>query len=781
MRLIELAALKITDRLYYVGVQDPDLRVFDIVMESPYGTSYNAYVLKGDNKTVLFETVKARFFDEFLENVKSVTPLDKIDYIVSNHTEPDHAGSYDRLLPMCPNATVLASRTAIDFIGEIINRPFPGRAVTEADRIDLGSLTLTFLSAIMLHWPDSMFTYVPEIKALFSCDSFGCHYADARVFNDLIEGDFEGAYRYYFDNIMGPYKIPHMQNALKKIAPLSIEFIGNGHGPVIRKNAQKYIDMYARWSEPAPRGEPRVVIAYVSAYGYTKSLADAITEGLREAGVKSVELFDLVTCDKQKAASAIERSDAFLLGSPTLVGDALPPVWEMLAVLNPVVHRGKLAAAFGCYAWSGEAVPNLLARMQQLKLKLPLDGLRVKLKPSEADLAQARQYGLSFAQALFNPEPAQAPGPGGASKKQWKCTVCGRVFDGDEPPVPCPICGAGADRFVEVTDTPDVHFHRDTEESFVIIGGGAAGFAAAQAIRARNKTCRIALVAGEGVVPYARPAVTEALSGKLKFADMLLEPLGYYKDNQIDLITRASAQAVDAKKKAITLSDGRSLTYDKLLLATGSYPVNPIARDGGAIPVHTLRTFKDAQAIVGAARGKRVLLVGGGILGIEAALALHELGARVTVAELAPRLLSSQPDEALSETIRAGLLKKGIESLVGRTAETITSAGATLSDGSQIEADVVLVSIGVRSELSLAQAAGLATGRGVVVDDHMRTSVGDVFAAGDCAEFDGKMSGQWGSSSRMGEVAGAAMAGDDSQVYQPEPPTLELGKVLAKI
>lgn len=399
-----MAALKINDRLYYVGVQDPDLRVFDIVMESPYGTSYNSYIVRGDQKTVLFETVKVKFFDEFLQNLREVTDLGKIDYIVSDHTEPDHSGSYERLLELCPNATVLASGAAISFLKEIINRPFPHKVVTEADKIDLGNLTLTFLSVPMLHWPDSIFTYIPELKALFSCDSFGCHYADPRVFNDLIEGDFEGAYRYYFDNIMGPYRNPHMLNALKKLDGLAIEFIGNGHGPVIRTNARKYIDMYRRWSAPAERRDKRVVIAYVSAYGYTKSLGEAIAEGIREKGLTGIEFYDLVTCDGHAAARAIGESDAFLLGSPTLLGDALPPVWAAIGGLNPVIHRGKLAGTFGCYAWSGEAVPNLTQRLEQLKLKLPLPGLRVKLKPSEDQLEQGRQFGRDFADAILGQE-----------------------------------------------------------------------------------------------------------------------------------------------------------------------------------------------------------------------------------------------------------------------------------------------------------------------------------------------------------------------------------------
>ena len=396
-----MAAIQAKEEIWYVGALDKELRVFDIVMYSEYGTTYNAYLVQGKEKNVLFETVKEEFFDEYLANIRQVIDPAKIDYIVANHTEPDHAGSYEKLLQYAPGATVLGSATAITFLKEIINKPFNHRVVTEKDVVDLGGMEMKFLSVPMLHWPDSMYTYIPQLKALFTCDSFGCHYADDRIFNDLIPGDFTDAYKYYFDNIIGPYKNPHMLNALKKIEGLEIEFIGNGHGPVLRTDIPKYLEMYKNWGTPAARDGKSVAIAYVSSYGYTASMAKVIAEGLKAGGVKEVKLFDLVTDDKAQAQAAIAQADAFLLGSPTILGDALPPVWEMLLGVNPVIHKGKPAGAFGSYAWSGEAVGNLTARMEQLKLSVPLPGIRIRLKPSEAQLEEARQFGECFARAIL--------------------------------------------------------------------------------------------------------------------------------------------------------------------------------------------------------------------------------------------------------------------------------------------------------------------------------------------------------------------------------------------
>lgn len=396
-----MSAKKAIDNVYWVGVLDKKLRVFDIIMKSDYGTTYNAYIVKGSEKTVLFETSKVKFFDEHFANIKEICDPATIDYIVVNHTEPDHTGSVEKLLQFAPNAEVLGSGTAITFLKEIVNKPFCHRVVTEKDKIDIGGMTLNFLSVPMLHWPDSMYTYIPEISALFTCDSFGCHYADDKVFNDEMTGDFTPAYKYYFDNIIGPYKQPHMVNALNKIKDLDIKFIGNGHGPVLRSNIQKYIDMYRDWCEPEVKTDKTVAIAYVSAYGYTTSLANAIKTGLEQGGIKQIELFDLVTDDNAAAKAAVAAADGFLLGSPTLVGDALPPVYEMLIGLNPIIHKNKFAGAFGSYAWSGEGVPNLMVRLEQLRFKIPLAGMRVRLKPTNEDLDAAIQFGKEFAEAML--------------------------------------------------------------------------------------------------------------------------------------------------------------------------------------------------------------------------------------------------------------------------------------------------------------------------------------------------------------------------------------------
>lgn len=400
-----MPVVKIGEGLYSVGVADPDLRVFDIVMRTEYGTTYNSYLLIGTEKVALIEGVKSKFAKEQLDNLAQVLGERRVDYIVVNHTEPDHSSGVGRLLDHSPDAVVVGTRGALTFLRRILDRSFASRPASEAEPVELGGLTLKFMILPMLHWPDTMYTYVPERNALFPCDSFGCHYADprGRVFSDEIGGDFEDAYKYYFDNIIGPYKRPYMTNALSKIGGLPIDLICPGHGPVLRGDVQRYVGLYRHWCGPAS-GEKRAAIAYVSAYGYTRALAERIKDGLTRAGLREIALFDLVTDDLSAAQRAVAESDGFLLGSPTLVGDALPPVWQMLLAINPIIHKDRLAGAFGSYGWSGEACPNLIARMEQLKLRVPLPPFKVQLRPTQTQLTEAEAYGFAFGRAVMGAE-----------------------------------------------------------------------------------------------------------------------------------------------------------------------------------------------------------------------------------------------------------------------------------------------------------------------------------------------------------------------------------------
>lgn len=393
-----MKAVQIKEGVYWVGALNPDLRVFDIVMETKYGTTYNAYMVKGE-KVALIETVKAGFEDQLLGRLAGVVNPEDVDYIVLNHTEPDHSGALGRLLEEMPRAQVVGTRAAIMFLSQMLNAEFNHKVVGHGDEIDLDGKTLRFISAPFLHWPDSMFTYLPEDKALFTCDAFGCHYCSEKVFNDLV-GDVGDAYKYYYDVIVSPFS-KYVLEAAEKIKGLDIDVIAPSHGPVIRQDPWSYVEMYGKWSmkEKPADGQKKVPVIYTSAYGYTGRLAGEIAAGLAEGGVQA-ELLEICNYSRAELVKKIDESDGFLIGSPTINRDAVPPVWELLAHVSAIVNKDKPVAAFGSYGWSGEAVKLIEQRLQGLQCKVVQPGLRVNFIPSPNSLEEARAFGRSFTEAV---------------------------------------------------------------------------------------------------------------------------------------------------------------------------------------------------------------------------------------------------------------------------------------------------------------------------------------------------------------------------------------------
>ena len=397
---------KITEDLFWVGALDPNLKIFDIIMETKFGTSYNSYLLRGSEGIALFETVKEKFFDEHLEKIRSVINLENINYVVVNHTEPDHAGSVEKILEYAPNATVVGSNLAIKYLTEIINKPFKNKVVKDGETLSLGNKTLKFISAPQLHWPDTMYTYVIEDETLITCDSFGAHYCDERVLKSAIEDskedDYIEAYNYYFRMIMGPFK-PFVLKALDKIKDLDLKFICPGHGLVLdNNNIEKYMNLYKEWCQSVKRKKQSIVIPYVSAYGYTEEIAQEIKKGIESSNFDvDILMYNLVTADMNEVLSEINQCSGLLLGSPTLLSDTLPQIWTILTSLNPVIHKGLSASCFGSYGWSGEALKNINERYKQLKLNVVSEPLGIIFKPSENNLKVAYNFGLDFAKKVL--------------------------------------------------------------------------------------------------------------------------------------------------------------------------------------------------------------------------------------------------------------------------------------------------------------------------------------------------------------------------------------------
>ena len=397
--------VKIKEGVYWIGALDPDLVTFDIVIPTQYGTTYNSYLVRGE-KIAVIDTVKAYCVDDFISKIRSLVRPEDIDYIIINHTEPDHSGGLIRLMELAPNAIPVFSRGARTFVKNILHKEFDYKEVKDSDSIDLGGKVLKFISAPFLHWPDTMFTYLETDKILFPCDAFGSHYCSDKRFNDELDSreDAFNAYEFYYHTILRPFK-QHVINALNNIKDIDIEVIAPSHGPILRENIGKYIDAYREWSGKTKRypDKKKITVIYVSSYGNTKKMAEAIYRGACLPGT-DVSLYNAADTDLEVLLDEIEASDEILLGTPTLNAKAPKPIFDIISSLVTLNIRGKAAAVFGCYGWSGEAVQIIEDILKSLRFKIVAEGCKLRMIPSEEALNECEEFGRKCASAIKCPD-----------------------------------------------------------------------------------------------------------------------------------------------------------------------------------------------------------------------------------------------------------------------------------------------------------------------------------------------------------------------------------------
>jgi flavorubredoxin len=301
------------------------------------------------------------------------------------------------MMKIAPNAELLHSKPGKVFLKNLTNRnDINSRVVEEDTEIDLGGKTLRFIKAPFLHWPETMFTYIPEDKILFPCDFLGCHFCDDRLFDDRVS-DFSYAFKYYYDILFRPFKKYALQ-ALDKVDNLDIDIIAPSHGPILRTEPQKYLELYREWSQPR-FDENNVLIVYASAYGNTRRLAKSIQKGLEESEMK-VALFDITATEINRLVDELEESTGILIGSPTIQGDAVKPIWDFLSSLITIDYKGKYGASFGSFGWSGEAPDQILDRLRGLRFKTPLEPYKVKITPTDEEVDKVSEFGRKFAEAI---------------------------------------------------------------------------------------------------------------------------------------------------------------------------------------------------------------------------------------------------------------------------------------------------------------------------------------------------------------------------------------------
>ena len=390
---------ELKEKVYWVGVVDWELRHFHgHELSTHRGSTYNAYLIV-DEKIALVDTVWTPFAKRLIENIEQIVDPAKIDYVIANHAETDHAGALDEVMRRAPQATLVVSKRGEESIEGHFHLGWKYKTVKTGDRISLGRNELLFIEAPMLHWPDSMFTYLTGKNILMPNDAFGQHYATAYRFNDQVDQCelYEEAVKYYA-NILTPYS----DLVAKKIAEfvklnLPVDIIAPSHGVIWRNDPLQIVNKYVEWAAQKPA--PRAVVIYDTMWNGTRRMAEAVGEGLAEAGVES-KVYHAVTADRNDILTEVFKSGVVIVGSPTLNRGLLPTIWPLLQDLKGLRFKNKLGGAFGTYGWSGESVKIIEEHLEECGFKSVGEGVRAKWQPDAGALDDCRAFGRKAGEAV---------------------------------------------------------------------------------------------------------------------------------------------------------------------------------------------------------------------------------------------------------------------------------------------------------------------------------------------------------------------------------------------
>ncbi len=376
-------AERISDHVWWVGAIDWNVRNFH-GYRTGRGSTYNAFLVI-DEKVTLIDTVKAPFADEMLARIASVIAPEKIDYIISNHAEPDHSGSLTTAIAAIRPEKVFASTAGVKTLREYYGDELQLTAVVTGDAVGAGKGSFTFVDTKMLHWPDSMMSFYDLDGVLFSQDAFGMHLAGGKRFADEYDDyvlDYEA--HKYFANILN-FQAPRVASLLDALPGMNLNFriIAPDHGPLWRRDLGKIIALYREMAEQKPT--PRALVAYSSMWHATERCADAFADGLRSAGVE-VKVADLHENDRSAIMTEVAASGLIAFGTPTMNNQMFPAMADVLTYVKGLRPRNKIGFAFGSYGWSGEGAKQISAALAEMKAEQPVETMQVKYMPTEADL-----------------------------------------------------------------------------------------------------------------------------------------------------------------------------------------------------------------------------------------------------------------------------------------------------------------------------------------------------------------------------------------------------------
>lgn len=695
-----------------------------ILRKTEEQTGFNIYRIEGKERAAIFDAGRAE--GDFLKNA---------DILILNRCSPDRMEAIREILRLNPEVLVMGSAAALNFTQEFLNRPIRKKTVRSGMKLDLGGITLQFIMVPNIkrsihqnrswrkaykflqmpnwQWIDSVFAYIPEKKTLLSGQTFS---------------EKEGSREKCFQEHLAPF-LPQAEKTLDALEALDIETICPEKGEPLAFRRGK--DEYDKWIRSRKNNDEKKLIAipYTSAYGCTRMLAERIAAGIGQNPDAKAELLPIEGKPGREAAERLYRADGIIFGVPTREEDCAEEIRILAARLSPLCCRGKLGAAFGSFSYQPRGVSNMIARMKQLNMQVVEKGFSVRFKPEAEDLERSEAFGRYFAD----------------------CVVNGEIL----PPT-------------EARKAPELTVSA-TNRKFLIIGGGAAGTTAAEELRKRDSACDIEIISEEPLPGYNRQMLAKGIFREIPRRNMLLHTPEWYQENQISVLLGTRAERIDTDAKKVYLSDGAAREYDSLIIAAGASPSVPEAARGqteGVFSLHTLREVDVMREYIRQNQVESVLILGGGILGLETAAELYGKCRDITVAEQKDFLMEKHLDEKAGRMLEARLREKGLRIHTAAGLSEVRSdpqvKGAVLSSGEVVKAQLILLCTGIRENGELLGQPRQA----IPVNERMETGFPDVYACGDCASFEGVNCGLWTQAVEMAKVAAAGAAGQEAR-YVP--------------
>jgi flavorubredoxin len=394
-------AVSISKQIYWVGMNDRESTLFESLWPLPQGVCYNSYLIL-DEKVALLDTVKTITAPGFLSKLRSVIPEGKhIDYLVIHHLEPDHSGSIPILLRAFPGITILGSKKTAEFLEHMYNIKDNVKIVADGDELVLGDHKLIFNSTPMVHWPETMMSYEPHAKILFSGDAFGGFGAlNGGIFDDDVDIDYyEDEILRYFSNIVGKFS-SMVQKAIEKVKAYDIQMVASTHGPIWRTEPKRIIELYDQWSRH--ESEKGIVVAYASMYGNTEKMMEAVLRGIIEAGLQCIRVHNVSKSHHSFVLRDIWRYKGLILGSPTYDLKLFPPMETLVRLLSSKMIQNRYVGIFGNYGWSGGAVKTLNEFVDQAKLQLVEPAVEARFSAERNQLDDCFTLGQKVAQFVKN-------------------------------------------------------------------------------------------------------------------------------------------------------------------------------------------------------------------------------------------------------------------------------------------------------------------------------------------------------------------------------------------